>query len=175
MSMAAKPDQVATLRVSTAGGRLPVFVRRFAAAMRGDSVFESSGSSGAINDLEVVAVAACQMRKYDTAMELMKKAVASEEEQGPPSGPPSLIKPAHELYGEILLKAGKPKEAAEQFRASLLRQPNRARALLGAARAAAQNGDKVAAAAAYAKLLDQWQQADPDLPELKEAREYVRQ
>jgi len=93
---------------------------------------------------------------------------------GPPSGPPSLIKPAHELFGEILLKAGKSREAAEQFRASLLRQPNRARSMLGAARAAAQSGDKVAAVSSYAKLLDQWQQADEDLPELREAREYVK-
>jgi hypothetical protein len=29
---------------------------------------------------------------------------------------PSLIKPTHELFGEILLRAGKPVEAAEQFK-----------------------------------------------------------
>ena len=93
---------------------------------------------------------------------------------GPPSGPPSLIKPSHELFGEILLRAGKPQEAAVQFRTALFRQPNRARSLLGAARAAAQSGDKEGAAAAYAKLLEQWQQADESLPELREAREYLR-
>ena len=38
-----------------------------------------------------------------------------------------LIKPTHELFGEILLRAGKPQEAAAQFRTALLRQPNRAR------------------------------------------------
>jgi tetratricopeptide (TPR) repeat protein len=109
------------------------------------------------------------------AIELMKKATLLEEAMGPPTGPPMLIKPSHELFGEILLRAGKPEEAAIQFRTALLRQPNRARSLLGAARAAAQSGDQNGAAAAYAKLQDQWQQADDSLPELREARDYLKQ
>ena len=104
----------------------------------------------------------------------MQKATAMEEESGAPSGPPSLIKPTHELFGEILLKAGKPNEAIAQFRTALLRQPNRARAVLGLARAAAQSGDQTTAAATYAKFLEQWKQADEGLPELREARDYVK-
>src|SRR5262249_21524957 len=50
----------------------------------------------------------------------------------PPSGPPLVIKPAHELFGEILLRAQRPQEAAEQFATSLRRHKNRARSLLGA-------------------------------------------
>jgi Tfp pilus assembly protein PilF len=92
----------------------------------------------------------------------------------PPYGPPNLIKPSHELFGEILLRAGKPAEAAAQFKTALLRQPNRARSLLGAARAAAQSGNQAAAAAAYTALLEQWKQADPDLPELREVRDYLK-
>ena len=68
-----------------------------------------------------------------------------EEQTSAPYGPPNLIKPTHELFGEILLRAGKPAEAAEQFKIALLRQPNRARSLLGAARAAAQSGNQAAA------------------------------
>jgi Tfp pilus assembly protein PilF len=71
------------------------------------------------------------------------------------------------------LRAGKPAEAKEQFKVALLRQPNRARSLLGAARAAAQTEDRAGAVAAYTKLLEQWKRAD-DLPELREARDYVR-
>ena len=104
----------------------------------------------------------------------MKQAVEREEQMGPPSGPPGLIKPPHELFGELLLRAGKAEEAKAQFSASLLRQPNRARSLLGAARAAARLGDRVTAEATYQKLLAQWQQADPDFPELKEARDYLK-
>jgi hypothetical protein len=47
--------------------------------------------------------------------------------------------------------------------------------LLGAARAAAQTGNQAAAAAAYSTLLEQWKQADQDLPELREARDYLKQ
>jgi Tfp pilus assembly protein PilF len=105
----------------------------------------------------------------------MKRAVAAEEQLAPPSGPPTLIKPTHELFGEILLRAGKPKEAAEQFEKALLRQPNRARSLLGAARAAAQKGDQQSARAFYAKFSEQWQQADKDLAEWREAQDYLKQ
>ncbi|MBA3256826.1 MAG: hypothetical protein H0T64_09285 [Pyrinomonadaceae bacterium] len=72
------------------------------------------------------------------------------------------------------MRAGKPEAAAEQFKVSLLRQPNRARSLLGAARAAAKAGDQNAAASAYKKLLEQWQQADQELTELREARDYLK-
>jgi len=105
----------------------------------------------------------------------MKKATELEEAMSPPSGPPILIKPTHELFGEILLRAGKPAEAAEQFKVSLQRQPNRARSLLGAARAAAQGGNQSGAFTAYSALMDQWKQADPNLVELREARDYLKQ
>jgi len=112
-------------------------------------------------------------KDYDKAIDLMKQATALEEQSGAPSGPPSLIKPTHELFGEILLKAGKPADAIAQFKTALLRQPNRARALLGLARAAKQSGDQPTAAVTYAKFLAQWKQADEGLAELREAREYV--
>ena len=108
------------------------------------------------------------------AMYFINKATALEEQSTPPYGPPTLVKPTHELFGEILLRAGKPAEAAEQFKTALLRQPNRARSLLGSARAAAQSGNHAAAAAAYTTLLEQWKQADEGLAELREAREYLQ-
>jgi tetratricopeptide (TPR) repeat protein len=59
------------------------------------------------------------------AIKLAEKAVAKEETLGAPSGPPDVLKPAHELYGELLSAAGRCDEAREQFRRSLLRTPNR--------------------------------------------------
>ena len=114
-------------------------------------------------------------KEHSKAIEFMQKATALEERLSPPSGPPSLIKPTHELFGEILLRAGKPAEAAEQFKTALLRQPNRARSLLGAARAAAQTGNQSGALTAYAALIEQWKQADDSLVELREARDYLKQ
>jgi tetratricopeptide (TPR) repeat protein len=125
-----------------------------------------------IMGLEVDAVARAHKGSYDEAISLMKRATALEEEMSPPSGPPDLIKPSHELLGEILLRAGKAKEAAEQFAISLARQPNRARSLLGMARAAAKMNDANVAAESYARLLKIWEKADEPLPELREAKAY---
>jgi tetratricopeptide (TPR) repeat protein len=171
---------------------IPAFIRGLAAAQLGSGTGSQSvqalqgyqkqltGSHDTyearvtrIRELEVEAVEWTKKRNFDRAIEQMKEATALEEEMSPPSGPPILIKPSHELLGEILLKAGKPAEAAQEFAKSLLRQPNRARSRLGAARAAAQNGDRVGAVEAYNKFLKIWQKADPELPELGEARAYV--
>ena len=183
---APNPNGAATLRVSSAGQTLPPFVRGLAAAVAGSDevdqslaslqALRSKGSSGGsleIKDLEISALSASMKKDHAKAIELMKRATALEEATGAPYGPPNLIKPTHELFGEILLRAGKPSEARKQFKIALLRQPNRARSLLGAARAAAQDGDHADAVANYTMLLEQWKQAD-DLPELGEARDYVR-
>jgi tetratricopeptide (TPR) repeat protein len=170
-------DGVATLRVSKASVMLPIFVRGLAGAVSGSTSIASVGGSGSsqnIRDLEIAALSASMKKDHAKAIELMKKATALEEQMSAPYGPPTLIKPTHELFGEILLRAGKPAEAAEQFKISLLRQPNRARSLLGAARAAAQAGNHAAAAATYTTLLEQWKQADENLPELREARDYLK-
>ena len=134
-----------------------------------------AAKSAEIKELEVSAAALASKQNYTEAIDLMKRATAIEEEMSPPSGPPSLIKPSHELFGEILLSANRPKEAAEQFGIALLRQPNRARSLLGSARAASKAGDTKAALEAYSKLVRQWNQADPNLPELREAQDYLKQ
>ena len=165
----------ATLRTSDRGQRLPMLILGLAAARKGTITSSQMQESSDIGEIEVAAVAASVKTDHDAAIRLMTKAVELEDKLGPPSGPPGLIKPPHELFGELLLRAGKPAEAAEQFRLSLLRQPNRARSLIGAARAAAKSGDRAMASSLYQKFLAQWQQADADLPELKEAKDYLKQ
>ncbi|MFQ5451866.1 MAG: hypothetical protein ACE5E9_14670 [Nitrospinaceae bacterium] len=169
-----------------------IFVRGFAAAMRGRPdagrhlASLNAIRAGGIDEnyfkrperldiwgLEIQAAIRASNKNYEEAIALMKKATAIEEKLPAPSGPPRIIKPTFELYGEILLRAGKPREAARQFAISLLRHPNRARSLLGAARAAAESGDREGAIGRYAKFLAVWAQADPDLPELSEARSYI--
>ncbi|MFN2510033.1 MAG: hypothetical protein ABR568_01165 [Pyrinomonadaceae bacterium] len=177
-------DGPATVRASNRSQRLPVLVHGLANALGGSAISEDSGSKSAtaardtesktIGELQIAAVAASVKQNHERAAELMKQAIKLEEEMGAPSGPPGLIKPGHELFGELLLRASKPEAAAEQFKVSLQRQPNRARSLLGAARAAAQSGDERGATAAYKILLEQWAQADKDLPELREVQEYLK-
>src|SRR5262245_47918080 len=174
-----------TTRSYNGGQVLSVFVRNLAAAAHGSmkaaptlpdvNVDSSDERTRMIFELEVAAVFASMNQDHEKAATLMKEATAREEKLGPPSGPPDLIKPSHELFGEILLRAGKPEAAAEQFRIALLRQPNRARSLLGAARAAAKMGDQRSAVSAYARLSEQWRDADKGLPELLEAQSFLKQ
>jgi tetratricopeptide (TPR) repeat protein len=103
----------------------------------------------------------------------MQEAVALERELPPPLGPPRPIKPAPELFGEILLELGRPGEAAAEFERALASWPNRSLTLLGLARAAAALGDRDSAHRYYRRLLVNWRGADPELPELKEARSFL--
>ena len=52
----------------------------------------------------------------------------------------------------------------------LARTPNRSRAVLGLARAAAKSGDAATSRKTYARFLENWQAADPGLPEIAEAK-----
>ena len=128
-----------------------------------------------IGELEVTALTLSLRNDLSQAIEIMKKAVALEEQLAPPSGPPALIKPTHELFGEILLRGGKPAEALEQFNKALLRQPNRARSLLGAARAAMAKGDPQTARAFTQSSPNSGSKLIKDLAELREAQDFVKQ
>jgi tetratricopeptide (TPR) repeat protein len=85
--------------------------------------------------LEAKALLAAAQGNMDEALKQARLAIPAEEKLGVPSGPPDVFKPALELYGELLLKAGKPAEAIEQFRAELLRTPNRTASVDDLARA----------------------------------------
>jgi tetratricopeptide (TPR) repeat protein len=61
----------------------------------------------------------------DHAERILKEATAMELSLDAPSGPPELIKPSFELYGELLLEQGRTKDAAAQFEQALTRMPNR--------------------------------------------------
>jgi tetratricopeptide (TPR) repeat protein len=128
-----------------------------------------------VMELEVRALVLQARGEGAEALKLLAQAVQIEARMEPPSGPPEPLKPSHELYGEVLLAQGHAKEAAEQFAAALLRMPNRAASLLGAARAAAKLGNSDAARRYYGQLTAIWQGADPDLPELAEAKGYLEQ
>jgi hypothetical protein len=128
-----------------------------------------------IQALEIAAAVSAAQGNFDTAMSTMQNAIALEEAMPPPQGPPLVIKPAHELLGEILLQAQRLADAEQQFATALYRHPHRARALLGAARTAAQRGDQASAVHAYTQLLQQRQPGDGSLPERQEAQEYLQQ
>ena len=105
----------------------------------------------------------------DGAVALMREAVSLEDAMPVEFGPPGDLKPAHELLGEILREAGRPREAQRQFARALQLAPKRALSLLGLGRAAVAAGDRATAARAYGDLREIWHRADTNLPALAEA------
>ena len=104
------------------------------------------------------------------AVETMQAAVDQEDGLALAYGPPYPVKPAHELFGEILLELGRPEEAQEQFKRALDRAPKRRLSLLGLTRASTKSGDQLTAADAYAELRRILHRADEDLVELSELK-----
>jgi len=78
-----------------------------------------------IREKELGAVIRWAKGQKEEALQLAKEATEVEATMSAPSGPPDPIKPAFELYGEMLLEAGQAKEAARAFEQALLRTPNR--------------------------------------------------
>jgi len=98
--------------------------------------------------------------KLDEAEQFIKKAVELEDKTSYHPGPPVILKPSHELYGEILIAAGKHKEAVSQFDLALQRAPNRSIALLGKYQALKKAGETQKAAEIRQLLMKNWSNAD---------------
>ncbi len=79
----------------------------------------------AIMEKQVGAVSRFARGQKDEALKLAKEAMEIELTLAAPSGPPDPIKPAPELYGELLLEAGRTAEARAALELSLQRTPNR--------------------------------------------------
>ena len=97
----------------------------------------------------------------NAAVALLKEASDLEDDMPLDFGPAWPLKPAHELYGEVLLDLDRPAESQAQFEASLKRYPRRALSLWGRARAAALAGNAQAAQEARSALREVWDDADP--------------
>src|SRR5687768_6214441 len=86
---------------------------------------------------------------------------------------PGPLLPARELEGDLLLALDRPADALAAYEATLAREPKRARALFGAARAAERAGKATSARRHYTELTELMNRADPARPELKAARAYL--
>jgi hypothetical protein len=92
------------------------------------------------------------------------------DDERPMSGP-AWLEPSRETFANALLASGRAKDALAEYERDLDQRPNRAPALLGAARAAKAAGDTALARARYAALVELWRDADAGLPALAEARD----
>jgi tetratricopeptide (TPR) repeat protein len=112
--------------------------------------------------------------KSADALATMRAAAIREDATEKNAVTPGPIAPARELLGEMLLEMRQPADALKEFQATLKKEPNRFRALYGAARAASLAGDKAAARTYYTQLVKICPKADsPARPELVEARKAV--
>lgn len=86
-----------------------------------------------IREKELAAIIQAAHGQKEQAIALAKEAADVELTTEAPSGPPDPIKPALELYAELLADAGRDKDAATAFGQSLLRTPNRTPSVKGLA------------------------------------------
>jgi tetratricopeptide (TPR) repeat protein len=109
----------------------------------------------------------------DEGLKQMAAAADAEDKTDKSAVSPGPLAPARELYGEMLLDAGRAKDALAAFEATMKKEPNRFRGLYGGARAAEAAGDKAKAREYYKKLLDVAKDADTERPELARAKKFV--
>jgi tetratricopeptide (TPR) repeat protein len=109
------------------------------------------------------------------ALTLMREAADLEDATEKAAVTPGPIKPARELLGEMLLQLERPADALAEFDIAMKKEPNRFRALYGAAQAASEAGQQKKAASYYAALIKICSKADrPGRKELDQARHAVR-
>jgi len=111
--------------------------------------------------------------RKDEAIAQMGAAADAEDATDKSAISPGPLVPSRELFGYMLLEAGKPKEALVAFEATMKKEPNRFRGLYGGASAAAAAGDRTKAAAYYTTLLDVAKESDTERPELQQAKKFL--
>jgi tetratricopeptide (TPR) repeat protein len=107
------------------------------------------------------------------AVRLAQQAAQLEETVEKHPVTPGPLLPARELEGDLLMELGRPALALRSYEATLTREPRRARALFGAARAADLSGKTATAREHYGELSRLMDRADASRVERKVAREFL--
>jgi len=124
-----------------------------------------------IERLEASAFLALAEKNSDEALSLMRAAATREDATEKSAVTPGPVAPARELLGDMLLELKQPAAALKEYQAVMKKEPNRFRAIYGAASAASLAGDQATSRTLYAQLLTICVKADtPGRPELAEAR-----
>ncbi|HMG89317.1 MAG TPA: hypothetical protein VK589_04635 [Chryseolinea sp.] len=89
-----------------------------------------------VMEAELEGLKAWKNNDLESAERWFKEALAVEEKTSYSFGPPAIVKPSGELYGEFLLEVNRPADAMQAFDASLHRAPKRRLSLEGKLKAA---------------------------------------
>jgi tetratricopeptide (TPR) repeat protein len=89
--------------------------------------------------------------------------------------PPFYIRPVAESEAAAMMTAGKWPDAKAAFHKALVERPNSGFALYGIAQATERSGDAATTTVAYKQFLSAWKTADPGLPEMQHAQQWMSQ
>ena len=176
-------------------GAVTRFARGIGAARSGDAA-QARAEAAAMVELETAAAGGTQGAYWSRVVGIKRRAVeawialatrdtagalrlaqeAADMEDVTEKHPvtPGELLPARELYGDLLLEVGRYADARAAYDATLLREPRRARAIFGAARAAQLAGDQAGSRRRYDEFLAQMKNGDGDRVEIARAREALR-
>ena len=108
------------------------------------------------------------------ALTLLRAAANREDASEKAAVTPGPLMPARELLGDILVELKQPRQALNEYEATMQQEPKRFWGVYGGARAAELSGDPEKARRYYEQLLEICGQADrPQRPELRKARAVV--
>jgi hypothetical protein len=116
------------------------------------------------------SLALCAEGTSEACIEGMRRAAAREDATEKHVVTPGPIIPAREMLADLLLASGKAGDALREYEAALNKEPNRYRAVLGAARAASRTGNESRARELFKQLAELGQDADSGRDGLEEAR-----
>ena len=112
-----------------------------------------------------------QIKAVDAwALRAMRAAADHEDSTDKAAVTPGPIKPAREQLGEMLAEAKRPAEALAEFERAMAKEPNRLRAMWGAAQAADATGDRAKARGYYGQLATLLARSDAGHPAATRAK-----
>jgi len=126
----------------------------------------------AILSLELRAAILVPAGKLTEAQALLAQARREETNLGYHE-PPAFIRPVAEQEAEFLIAAGEKTEGEKAWQKALTDRPNSGFPLFGLAQLAEQSGDNAKTTIAYKTFLAAWKNADPGLPQIQHAKEWL--
>ena len=139
-----------------------------------DDFFSPNTTVPAILDTQLRGLMLLDAGKEDEALATLREAARLEDAIPMEFGPPDVVKPTHELLGEILFDLKETEAAQKEFTRALELAPGRSRSLLGLGRAAFAKGDTAVARRALNDLMRNWHATDKNLPEIAEVQSMLK-
>jgi hypothetical protein len=129
-------------------------------------------SNLSIMSLELRAGLLMAKKKNDDAKKLYAQAAQEEKALGYHE-PPAYVRPVAETEAAAYMAAADWTAAKAAYKEALVERPRSGFPLYGIAMASERSGDTKEAATEYADFMSAWKSADPNLPQIAHARDYL--